>query len=83
MCQGTEISIPMLATEMGFKVGDRAGQIGKRMKVLYAQTYGVAAAEAIPKRETVFRGKPFYENTYYARDKTLLQRAMREIVGGI
>ena len=75
--RGKEISIPMLAAEMGVRVGDRAGQIGKRMKALYAQTYGAAAAQAIPKRETIFKGKPFYENTYYARDKHLLQRAMR------
>ena len=80
--RGTEISIPMLASEMGIKVGDRAGQIGKRMKALYTHTYGAAAAQAIPKRETVFRGKPFYENTYYARDKALLQRAMREVMSG-
>jgi hypothetical protein len=80
--RGNEISIPMLAAEMGVRVGDRAGQVGKRMKALYAQTYGAAAAQAIPKRETIFRGKPFYENTYYARDKPLLQRAMREVMSG-
>jgi len=80
--RGSEISIAMLATEMGVRVGDRAGQIGKRMKALYAHTYGTAAAEAIPKRETVFRGQPFRENTYYARDKALLQRAIREVTRG-
>jgi hypothetical protein len=80
--RGSEISIPMLATEMHVNIGDRAGQIGKRMKKLYAQTYGEAAARAIPKRETIFRGKPLHENTYYKRDKALLQQAIEEVMAG-
>jgi hypothetical protein len=66
----------MLASEMHIIVGDRAGQIGKRMRKLYAQTYGDAAAQAIPKRETIFRGKPLHENTYYKRDKIVRLRCV-------
>ena len=72
----------MLATEMHIRVGDRAAQVGQRMKTLYAQRYGDAAAQAIPKRETIFRGKPLHENTYYKRDKALLQQAIQEVMAG-
>lgn len=36
----SEISIPMIATEMKIEVGDSAGKIGKVMKKLYAERYG-------------------------------------------
>ena len=79
--RGCEISIPLVASELHIVVGDKAGQVGKRMKVLYEARYGARAAQTIPKRQTLFRGKPLYENTYYMRDKDLLVQAVRDITG--
>jgi hypothetical protein len=81
MVRGCEISIPLVASELNVVVGDKAGQVGKRMKALYGTRYGVHAAQNIPKRQTIFRGKPMNENTYYKRDKDLLIQAVRDITG--
>jgi hypothetical protein len=79
--RGCEISIPLVASELHVVVGDKAGQVGQRMKVLYEARYGAHAAGNIPKRQTLFRGKPVYENTYYMRDKDLLVQAVHDITG--
>lgn len=51
------------------------------MKVLYEARYSTRAAQTIPKRQTLFRGKPLYENAYYMRDKDLLVQAVHDITG--
>ena len=79
--RGDEISIAMVSTELGVSLRERAGQVGKKMKALYAARYGGVAAANIPKRTTIFRGKPFQENTYYARDKDLIEQAIRVVAG--
>lgn len=79
--RGDEISIAMVSTELGVSLGEKAGQVGKRMKALYSERYGSVAAANIPKRATIFRGKPFAENTYYSRDKDLMQQAISEVSG--
>ncbi|CAM9642322.1 unnamed protein product [Sphacelaria rigidula] len=71
----------MVSTELGISLGEKAGKVGKRMKALYSARYGSVAAANIPKRTTIFRGKPFQENTYYSRDKDLMQKAIREVSG--
>jgi hypothetical protein len=81
MVRGCEISIPLIASELSVVVGDKAGQVGKRMKALYEGRYGADAAQNLPKRQTLFRGKPVMENTYYRRDKDLLIKAVQDIVG--
>ena len=79
--RGDEISIAMVSTQLGVSLGEKAGQVGKKMKALYAARYGGVAAANIPKRTTIFRGKPFQENTYYARDKDLVEHAIRVVAG--
>eukprot|EP00903_Cladosiphon_okamuranus_P017785 g16370.t1 len=79
--RGNEISIAMVSTELGIGLGEKAGQVGKRMKALYSERYGSVAAANIPKRATIFRGKPFAENTYYSRDKDLMEQAIRDVCG--
>ena len=79
--RGDEISIAMVSSELGIRLGEKAGQVGKKMKALYSARYGVHAASNIPKRTTIYRGKPFQENTYYSRDKDLVQHAIREVSG--
>jgi hypothetical protein len=81
MVRGTRISIPVIASELSVAVGDKAGQVGKMMRVLDAQRYGACAAENIPKRQTSFKGKPINENTYYSRDKDLLVQDVHDILG--
>lgn len=79
--RGGEISIAMVSTELGIRLGEKAGQVGKKMKALYSARYGSHAGANIPKRTTIFRGKPFQENAYYLRDKDLMQQAIREVSG--
>lgn len=79
--RGDEISIAMVSTELGIRLGEKAGQVGKKMKALYSLRYGSVASANIPKRTTIFRGKPFRENAYYSRDKDLMQQAIREVAG--
>jgi hypothetical protein len=81
MVRGYEISILLIASELSVVVGDKAGQVGKRMKSLYEARYGAHAAQNLPKRQPLFRGKPMNENTYYKRDKDLLIQAVQDIVG--
>ena len=77
--RGGEISIAMVSNELGIRLGEKAGQVGKKMKALYSARYGSQASADIPKRTTIFRGKPFQENTYYSRDKDLMQQAIRDV----
>lgn len=34
-----------------------------------------------PKRDTLFRGKPFKENAYYEDDYDIMEQAIREVLG--
>ena len=79
--RGSETSIPLEAGKLNVRVGDRSGSVGKEIKRLYGIRYGADAARDIPKRMTIFRGKPFSENAYYIRDSDLIQRAIRNICG--
>lgn len=54
--RGDETSIAEVASELHVRLGERAGSVGKRLKNLYADRYGQAAAAVIPKRRTQFRG---------------------------
>ncbi|CAM9311655.1 unnamed protein product, partial [Hapterophycus canaliculatus] len=75
--RGPETSICNEVAKMGVKVGEKAGQVGKVVKGLYSEKYGVEASLKIPKRRTTFRAKPFPENSYWDRDADLIQQAIR------
>lgn len=79
--RGNEISIPMIANEMKVSIRGRGGLVGKKLKALYAERYGQNAANNIPKRATVYLGRPYQENMYFARDKDLVERAIRVVAG--
>jgi len=79
--RGEEVSIAMIANEMKVSIRGRGGLVGKKLKALYAERYGQNAANAIPKRSTVYLGRPYQENMYFARDKDLVERAIRIVVG--
>lgn len=76
--RGSETSIPLESGKIKARVGDKAGAVGKEVKKLYGMRYGQDAANKIPKRSRIFRGKPFHENTYFNRDSDLIQRVIRK-----
>lgn len=78
--RGQEVSIAMVATEMGVGIRGRGGLVGRKLKALYAERYGSNAANEIPKRHTVYSGRPYLENMYFARDKDLVERAISMVV---
>ncbi|CAN0114023.1 unnamed protein product [Ectocarpus sp. 12 AP-2014] len=77
--RGDEISIAQISGFMGVRLGSLAGRVGKRMKQLYIAQYGAVAGDNIPKRTTRFNGKPFSENVYFARDRRIMEQAIREV----
>lgn len=79
--RGQEVSIAMIATEMGVSIRGRGGLVGKKLKALYAERYGQNAASSIPKRSTTYCGRPYLENMYFSRDRDLVERAVRIVVG--
>ncbi|CAM9713137.1 unnamed protein product, partial [Ascophyllum nodosum] len=64
---------------MGIRLDMRAGQAGKRLKALYDSRYGETAATNLPKRDTIYGGKPFKENVYFARGHGLMERAINDV----
>ncbi len=54
---------------------------GDEISIAMVSNDGSQASANIPKRITIFRGKPFQENTYYFRDKDLMLQAIREMCG--
>lgn len=79
--RGSETSIPLEAAKLNVRVGERSGLVGRETRKLYGIRYGQEASRNIPKRSTIFRGKPWSENTYFSRDSDLIQRAIRNICG--
>lgn len=77
--RGDEISIAQVSSSMGVRLGGLSGQVGKRMKALYSARYGACAGANLPKRTTRFNGKPFDENMYFARDRDLMEQAIRDV----
>lgn len=79
--RGSETSIPLEAAKLHVRVGERSGLVGRETRKLYGIRYGQEASRNIPKRSTIFRGKPWSENVYFSRDSDLVQRAIRNICG--
>lgn len=79
--RGEEISIAMIANEMKVSIRGRGGLVGKKLKALYAERYGQNAANNIPKRPVIYAGRPYHELSYWRRDKDLVERAVRAVVG--
>lgn len=74
--RGGEISIPMICNELGVNPRGKNGQIGKCMARLWRAEH---PGEKCPKRETLYNGKPYMENTYYRCDYDLLVQAIRTV----
>jgi hypothetical protein len=79
--RGHEVSMHSVAGDMRCRIPPgKEGAVGKRMRALYASRYGEEAAKCIPKRTTLFRGKPFSENTYWSRDNDLMRQAVESVL---
>ncbi|CAM9734083.1 unnamed protein product [Ectocarpus sp. 6 AP-2014] len=81
--RGHEISIGMVSTELGVRIGQKAGMVGRRMKALYAERYGGEAAANIPKRLTIYMGRPYQENTYFSEGQGPSGTSSREVADGV
>lgn len=75
-----EISIPIVAQEMGVNTRNMGGLIGKKLVRLWRDRYGKSNEEQPPKRQTTYLGRPILENTYYEADRDLMEQAIREVV---
>lgn len=63
---------------MGVRLGKLAGHAGKRLKGLYCCRYGGVAAACLPNDTTIYGGKRFADNVYYARDRDIVEKAISE-----
>jgi hypothetical protein len=78
--RGQEISLHTVASEMGIRIKyGNEGKIGKAMKRLYSERYGIEASCNIPKRNVPFNGQVFPANTYWSRDSDLMKNAIIEV----
>ena len=79
--RGEEISMHTVAHEMRVKIPEQAeGRVGKRMKTLYGERHGLAAAMNIPKRNIKFRGQILPANAYWMRDTDLMRIAVQSVL---
>jgi hypothetical protein len=75
--RGREISIALVCQEIGVNPRGTSPQIGRRVAQLWRERY---PGETPAKRDTLYQGRPYKENTYYQRDYDLLEKAIKEIV---
>lgn len=74
--RGGEISIALVCQELGINPKDKSPQIGKVLATMWRARY---PGQEIPKRRTTYRGRPYNENTYYDRDRDLVEKAIRQV----
>lgn len=77
--RGHETGIVVVAAKMKVRVPPAlSGPIGKLMKTKYKEKYGLPSDwNDFPKRQTLFHGRPIYENTYYERDEDIIVDAIK------
>lgn len=77
--RGHETGIVVVAAKLRVRVPpNMSGQIGKLIKALYKQKYKLPAEwDDLPKRQTLYQGRPIYENCYYARDEDIVEQAIK------
>ena len=76
--RGREISIALVAQEMGVNVSGKGPTIGKLM----AQKWKDAHPNEEPvKRDTLYQGRPYKENTYFQCDYDMLKQCIIKVLG--
>lgn len=71
-----EISIPLVCQEIGVNPGTKGTVIGRKMASLYRKRYACDP----PKRDTLLRGRPCRENSYFQKDYDLMITAIRDVL---
>ena len=72
-----EISIMLVANDLRICVGDRSGNVGKKLVQLWREKYNYPISVHPPKRDALFRGRPCQENAYFQRDYDIVESAIR------
>lgn len=77
--RGHETGIVVVAAKIQVRVPPAmSGPIGKLMKTKYKEKYGLPSDwNDFPKRQTLFHGRPIYENCYYERDEDIIVEAIK------
>lgn len=75
--RGREISIQLVCQELGINPGGKNAQIGKEMAKRWRAKY---PGQKIPKRDTLYHGRPYKENVYYQRDYSMMEKVIREVL---
>lgn len=76
--RGSEISIAMVCQEMGVNPRGKSPQIGREMAKRWRASH---PEELIPRREVIYQGRPYMENTYYKRDTEMMKDVIRHVMG--
>lgn len=75
--RGQEISIAMVLHEMGINPRGQSPNIGKEMAKRWRNAH---PGETIPKRQVLYNGRPYNENTYYEADKALMKASITHVI---
>lgn len=75
--RGREISIALVCQEMEVNPNGKSSQIGRLMARRWRELH---PGEEIPKRDTLYMGRPYRENAYYQRDYALMQQCICEVL---
>lgn len=71
-----EISIQIVAVELGVPVANHASAIGRAMARRYRERYNKEPT----KRRVLYHGRPLDENAYFDTDRDLMVAAIKEVV---
>lgn len=73
--RGREISIALVAQEIGVNPNGQSPVIGKLMAKRWKDAH---PGEEPSKRDTLYQGRPYKENAYFQRDYVMLEACIRE-----
>lgn len=75
--RGREISIALVCQELGVNPRGKSSQIGRIMAKRWREAH---PGEEIPKRDTLYNGRPYKENVYYQCDYDMLAGVIEEVL---
>jgi hypothetical protein len=76
--RGREISIPMVAAELGYRIRDKSSAIGKKWQKNGERSTQVKTHPNTRRRPTE---QELNANTYYERDREMMEESIREVMG--